>query len=80
MHRAAAHLSTLLFVLNGRMTTVQERRDRGATAVEYGLLVGLIGVAIIGVVGFLGDDLITLFTNAGNALETASTTKTTVKP
>jgi len=35
--------------------------DRGATAVEYGLMVGLIAVVIIGAVGFLGENLSTLF-------------------
>ena len=68
MHRAAAHLSTLLFVLNGRMTTVQERRDRGATAVEYGLLVGLIAIAIIVAVTAFGTSLAGLFTNIKSKL------------
>lgn len=42
--------------------------EDGATAVEYGLLVGLIGIAIIGVVGLLGEDLIALFDEAGDTL------------
>ncbi|SEP17799.1 Flp family type IVb pilin [Trujillonella endophytica] len=37
------------------------KEEDGATAVEYGLMVGLIAVAIIAVVGFLGDDLAALF-------------------
>lgn len=37
------------------------RDDRGATAVEYGLMVALIAVAIIGVVVLLGDNLSGLF-------------------
>ena len=37
------------------------RDDRGATAVEYGLMVGLIAVVIIGVVGVLGNKVSTLF-------------------
>jgi pilus assembly protein Flp/PilA len=37
------------------------REDRGATAVEYGLLVGLIAVAIIITVGLLGGRLNALF-------------------
>ena len=36
-------------------------RDRGATAVEYGLLVGLIALVIIGVVATLGTKLGTIF-------------------
>ena len=37
------------------------RKDRGATAVEYGLLVGLIAVAIISAVILLGEELTGLF-------------------
>jgi pilus assembly protein Flp/PilA len=44
------------------------REEKGATAVEYGLLVGLIAVAIIVTVGLLGTKLNTLFTNITNAL------------
>jgi pilus assembly protein Flp/PilA len=35
--------------------------ERGATAVEYGLMVALIAVAIIIAVSLLGDNLSTLF-------------------
>ena len=38
-----------------------KRDEKGATAVEYGLMVGLIAVAIIATVGFLGDELNELF-------------------
>ena len=44
------------------------RDEKGATAVEYGLLVGLIAVAIIVTVGLLGGRLNTLFTTILNAL------------
>ena len=37
------------------------REEKGATAVEYGLMVGLIAVAIIGTVVILGDELDALF-------------------
>ena len=37
-------------------------KERGATAVEYGLLVALIAAVIIGVVGLLGTKLQELFT------------------
>jgi pilus assembly protein Flp/PilA len=36
-------------------------RERGATAVEYGLMVALIAVAIIGAVTAFGDDLTGMF-------------------
>ena len=37
------------------------RSDRGATAVEYGLMVALIAIVIIGVVTTLGSHLSNLF-------------------
>jgi pilus assembly protein Flp/PilA len=40
----------------------------GATAIEYGLIAGLIAVAIITAVSTLGTDLSTLFTNIGSRL------------
>jgi len=39
------------------------RDDRGATAVEYGLMVALIAIVIIGAVTFLGTNLSNLFQN-----------------
>lgn len=54
-----AHLFALSVVTKERLTN----EDRGATAVEYGLLVGLIAVAIIGAVTLLGTRLGVLFTN-----------------
>ena len=42
-------------------------RDRGATAVEYGLMVTLIAVVIIAGVTLLGDNLNAMFSSvAGN--------------
>jgi pilus assembly protein Flp/PilA len=42
--------------------------DDGATAVEYGLLVGLIAVAIVAALLLLGPKLATLFTNVTNSI------------
>jgi pilus assembly protein Flp/PilA len=42
--------------------------EKGATAVEYGLLVGLIAVAIIVTVALLGDQLNQLFTKITDEL------------
>jgi pilus assembly protein Flp/PilA len=42
--------------------------DRGATAVEYGLIVTLIAVAIITIVGLVGGRLNNIFTTVYNAL------------
>ena len=39
------------------------RNDRGATAVEYGLMVALIAIVIIVAVSLLGSNLSALFNN-----------------
>ncbi|RYP85666.1 Flp family type IVb pilin [Nocardioides guangzhouensis] len=46
-----------------------KRDEKGATAVEYGLMVALIAVAIIVTVGLLGDQLDTLFQGVTTALQ-----------
>ncbi|TCJ23744.1 Flp family type IVb pilin [Nocardioides jejuensis] len=43
--------------------TMPREEEKGATAVEYGLLVALIGAAIAVTVGLLGGALDTLFSN-----------------
>lgn len=50
---------------NGPGTVVADSctPDRGATAVEYALLVSLIAGVIIAVLGFLGQDVQGLFTS-----------------
>jgi Flp pilus assembly protein, pilin Flp len=37
------------------------KEEDGATAIEYGLIAGLIAVAIVGALYTLGDDLKTMF-------------------
>ena len=49
---------------------ISDRRDRGATAVEYGLMVALIAVVIIGAVTLLGKQLSSLFTGVTSKLPT----------
>ncbi len=44
------------------------RSDEGATAVEYGLMVALIAVVIIGAVTLLGGNLLATFTAAAAAI------------
>jgi pilus assembly protein Flp/PilA len=44
------------------------RSDRGATAVEYGLMVALIALAIIGVVTLLGGQLSALFQQVSDGI------------
>jgi pilus assembly protein Flp/PilA len=43
-------------------------QDRGATAVEYGLLVALIAAAIVVMVGTLGTQVNNAFTTISNAM------------
>ena len=47
--------------VSGRVTSLKE--ERGASAVEYALLVGLIAAAVVLAVGVFGDKLNDLFTN-----------------
>jgi len=44
------------------------RDDRGASAVEYGLLVFLIALVIIGAVTLLGTNLSSIFNSVATAL------------
>jgi pilus assembly protein Flp/PilA len=48
-----------------------KRDEKGATAVEYGLMVGLIAVAIIATVVLLGEELDRLFTTVKDELTKA---------
>jgi pilus assembly protein Flp/PilA len=42
--------------------------ERGVTAVEYGIMVSLIAVVIIGAVTIIGNNLNDVFTEVGNAI------------
>jgi pilus assembly protein Flp/PilA len=64
MFKAYATLLTLASFAQDRL----KREEKGATAVEYGLMVGLVAVVIIGAVVILGGKLNDLFTSIGNAL------------
>jgi pilus assembly protein Flp/PilA len=44
-------------------------RERGATAVEYGLMVALIAVVVIGAVTLLGTNLNAKFNSVQNAVK-----------
>jgi len=59
-----ATLQTLGFKIKNRL----QRDETGATAVEYGIMVGLIAVVIIGVVALLGPQLAEMFGKALTAL------------
>ncbi|MDO3397177.1 Flp family type IVb pilin [Nocardioides sp. SOB44] len=57
-------LMTLVFIGDLK----EKRSERGATAVEYGLMVSLIALAIIGVVTILGTTLAGEFQTVVDAL------------
>lgn len=57
---------TLSTIVSGRLDT---DRERGATAVEYGLIVALIAAIIVGVVGFLGADVLDAFTKVESGID-----------
>ena len=44
------------------------REEKGATAVEYGLMVALIAVVIIAAVTLLGQNLSSIFDDVANAI------------
>ena len=48
--------------------TVLAKKERGATAVEYGIMVALIAAVIITIVATLGTQLNTMFTGVSNKL------------
>ena len=65
MIRAYGYMYTVLGFVQDRF---EGRKDRGATAVEYGLMVGLIAVVIIVAVALLGTKLDALFDSVNNKL------------
>ncbi|PWW24848.1 pilus assembly protein Flp/PilA [Geodermatophilus normandii] len=64
-------LATLVTLVSLAKDRVQ-REEKGATAVEYGLLVGLIAVAIIATLILLGPELKELFQSVVGGLEKAN--------
>ncbi len=44
------------------------REKKGQAMVEYGIIIALISIAAIAAILLIGPKLVTLFTNAGNAL------------
>jgi len=53
-------------------TRLAEERERGATAVEYGMLVALIAAVIVATVVLLGTQINTAFTKIKDALTPAA--------
>ena len=54
--------------------------ERGASMVEYALLLALIAVVCIAAVTFLGHSASDKFTDVGNKISSAGTTATTAAP
>lgn len=55
-------------LLNTRVPAKQE----GATAIEYGLIAGLIAVLIVGALLVIGPDMKTIFTNVSDSTTEAA--------
>ncbi len=68
MLHLAATLSTLGFTVKSRL----RREESGATAVEYGIMVGLIAIVIIVGVALLGNNLNTMFDKIAKKLPSVS--------
>ena len=64
-------LYTTLYTFMAFTSDRLKKEAKGATAVEYGLMVGLIAVAIITTVGLLGGKLDDLFELVKNKLPAA---------
>ncbi|GBD45147.1 hypothetical protein HRbin40_02649 [bacterium HR40] len=48
------------------------RDEDGATAIEYGLIAALVAVAIIGILSTLGTNLVSVFTEVSDQLQSAT--------
>jgi pilus assembly protein Flp/PilA len=70
MRPAVAHAVgfTMTLVMLAQHRFASYRKDRGATAVEYGLLVGLIAIVIIVAVSALGGRLQAIFATLAKQL------------
>jgi Flp pilus assembly pilin Flp len=76
MHRPQDHASHLVSAANDRVlaivasvqVAIADRRERGATAVEYALLLGLMTIAIILGLSVFRSKLSTMFNTYSNTL------------
>lgn len=64
----------LLLTAYSFFTLPKEDGDRGATVVEYALLVALIALVVIGAITLFGTQLSDFFTGLGNQLPATPTT------
>ena len=74
--RASCHRFSGQILFKGEVMKAQLQQfwndEDGATAIEYGLIAGLIAVAIIGVLGTLSGKLTAMFDFIGNSMPTAA--------
>jgi pilus assembly protein Flp/PilA len=75
--RKVSSLTQVVQWMLARLGTLRDGIERGAAAVEYGLLVALIAVAIIGAVIALGGKVKGTFTCVANSLPQTSTSTAT---
>ena len=54
--------------LAAKLQTLVANRDKGATAVEYGLMVALIAAVVIAGVTLLGNNTATTFNTVGGSI------------
>ncbi len=64
MNSFVSFVTTALAMLQGRL----DRNDKGATMVEYGLIVALIAVVVIAAVTLLGTQISSLFQSVSTSL------------
>lgn len=55
-------------LMSQKIQELKEHKDRGATAVEYGLIVALIAVVIIVAVALLGTNIRGVFNKAASTI------------
>ena len=62
------HLSAISWAFASRFLD----DDQGATAIEYALIAGLVFVAIVVAVGFLGTETVAIFNSVGSHVSAAA--------
>jgi pilus assembly protein Flp/PilA len=74
-------LNAFVAVRSARSTRLERAQtERGASMVEYALLVGLIAVVAVVAVTFLGNGISGLFGHAANCVNTLSNSDCTATP
>ena len=63
----------MIITIYSFLTSPKKDNDRGATVVEYGLLVALIALVVIGAITIFGDQLSDFFSGLGDNLPTPTT-------